>query len=144
MELVVVMVVLGILASVAMPKFFGASKFHEMGHADAVASAIRFAQKAAIASGCDVRAEVTPNGFALWQRATSCSVGSFTRALPRSGGTQWAAPTPTGVVVSALDLYFDASGRPHLQADGSMLTARSNVSVGTHVIAIEHTTGFVH
>ena len=52
-ELVVVMVLMGILAANAMPHFFTASRFEEMGFADVTAAAIRQARGLAVASGCD-------------------------------------------------------------------------------------------
>lgn len=143
-ELVVVMVLLGILAANALPRFFGASRFEEMGFADASAAAARFAQKVALSSGCDTRFVVGTGGYALHQRAAGCTSGAFTRALVRPGGGAWAQAAPSGVAVGALTLAFDAQGRPFDPASGSLLAAPASYAVGARTVTIEPETGFVH
>jgi MSHA pilin protein MshC len=143
-ELVVVIVLLGILAATAMPRFFAASRFEEMGFADASAAAARFAQKLALSSGCDTHFSIGPTGYALTQRATSCGVGDFTRAVNRPGGEAWAQTAPAGVAVGTLTIYFDGQGRPVDAATDSLLNAAANYSVGTRTVTIEAETGVVH
>ena len=143
-ELVVVMVLLGILAASAMPRFFAASRFEEMGFADSSAGALRFAQKLALSSGCDTGFSVGPAGYALWQRATACDVGAFTRAVMRPGGAAWEEAAPAGVSVGPLAVFFDAQGRPFDTATGEQLVAVASYTVGSRTLAIEPETGFVH
>jgi len=49
-ELVVILLVLGILAVVALPKFFNLSDYQERAAYDEVAGAVRYAQKLAVGS----------------------------------------------------------------------------------------------
>ena len=143
-ELVVVIVLLGILAATAMPRFFAASRFEAMGFADASAAAARFAQKLALSSGCDTHFSIGPTGYALSQRATSCEVGDFTRAVNRPGGEAWAQTAPGGVAVGVLTIYFDGQGRPVDATTDSLLNTAASYSIGTRTVTIEAETGVVH
>ncbi len=143
-ELVVVILLIGILSANTIPRFFSLNQFDEMGFADAVLSATRYAQKLALASRCDTRVRVHPGGYELRQRATSCTLGSFTRSVARAGGTVWDDPVPSGVTVGVLDVYFDAQGRPRDASSGTLYGSAQSVSVGTRTITIEPTTGYVH
>jgi MSHA pilin protein MshC len=143
-ELVVILIVMSVIAVVGMPRFFGVNQFEQMGYADALASAIRFAQKTAVATGCDTRVQVSASSFALWQRADSCDSGAFTRALSRGGGTQWQGSAPAGVTSSTLDIYFDAVGVPYRHADDNALSESVDISVGERTLTVEAQTGFVH
>ena len=100
----VVLLLLGILGASALPKFFEASRFQAMGYSDAVAGAMRYAQKIALASRCDVRVHVDAAGYALSRRARltadspapECPSGGFTVDIPRPGGQSWAGIAPSG------------------------------------------------
>ena len=142
-ELVVVMVVLGVLAASTLPRFFSASGFDEMGYTDSVVSAMRYAQKLAIASRCDTRVSLDSSGYALFQRATDCGTGNLTRIVNRPGGGAWAGTTPAGLSVGTLDVYFDAWGRPHDAASGSLLGSVQTINVGSRTVTLQPTSGYV-
>src|SRR5687768_4853102 len=74
-ELVTVIAVLGILTAVAIPRFFSERPFADRGYADELASALRTAQKAAVASGCWVSVSITPTAYQALQRPdpTDCN-----------------------------------------------------------------------
>jgi MSHA pilin protein MshC len=113
-ELVVTMVLIGILAAVALPRFFDATAFHSRGFYDEVIQAARYGQKLAVASGCDVELSIAGGSFALHQRAASCTSGDFTRAVPRpSGSDAFAGSEPSGVSLTATSssIIFDSLGR---------------------------------
>jgi MSHA pilin protein MshC len=145
------MVLLGIIAATFIPRFFTASKFEEMGFADATAGAIRYAQKLSVFTGCATRVEVSASGYALWQRASDCETGAFTRAVPRPGGQQWAQSAPNGVTVGGLDIYFDGLGRPYDHATGTPLSPSTGASFtigadsddGFRTTSVAGETGFV-
>jgi len=113
-ELVVTMVLIGILAAVALPRFFDATAFHSRGFYDEVIQAARYGQKLAVASGCDVELSISGGSFALYQRADSCTSGAFTRAVLRPAGSDaFSAMAPSGVSLSATasSIVFDSLGR---------------------------------
>jgi MSHA pilin protein MshC len=143
-ELVVVMVLLGILAATAMPRFFGANRFEEMGFTDASIAAAGFAQKLARNSGCDTLFTIGDSGYAIYQRASDCTSGALTRSVRRPGGGDWAQTRPSNVSVTALQVYFDGSGRPFAAGSGNLLTAAASYTVGSRTVVIEAETGFVH
>ncbi len=82
-ELVVVIVLLGILAAFAIPKFFNLGEYRERAAYDEVAGAVRYAQKLALASGCVVRVQILNDGYVLQQRSgtiapnATCPTGGF-------------------------------------------------------------------
>lgn len=71
------MLVLGILAAFALPKFFNTSDFQERAAFDEVAGAVRYAQKLAVASGCDVRVRILADGYAVDQEFGNCGSGNW-------------------------------------------------------------------
>jgi len=143
-ELIVVILILGIIAVVGGSRFFSTDRFSEMGFADTVANSLRYAHKIAMASGCETRAVVDSTGVSLFQRATNCTSGAFTRAVMRPGGAAWTETAPNGVSVSSLDIYFDATGSPYSHATSSKLTATASVSIGLRSVTVENETGYIH
>jgi MSHA pilin protein MshC len=130
-ELVVVMVILAILAAVAAPVFFDLDTYKERAAYDEVASALRYAQKLAVASGCEVRVELTAGGYALQQRASDCHSGTFTAISGHpatSGSFSGVSINPANTIV------FDAMGRS---------ISGTTINVGAHAISIIAETGYV-
>ena len=76
-EMIVILVLLGIISAVALPRFFNVDGYRTRATYDEVAGAVRYAQKLAVASGCDVRVQIFDHGYALQQHQNSCSSGSF-------------------------------------------------------------------
>lgn len=138
------MVLMAILAANAMPRFFAASRFEEMGFAESSAAAARFARSLALNSRCDTGFSIDSGGYGVFQRATSCTSGGFTRAVNRPGGQAWAETAPSGVAVGTLAIYFDAQGRPSDAASGTLLAGAASYTVGGRSVIIEQETGFVH
>lgn len=143
-ELIVTIVILGIIAAVAGPKFFSTNKFTEMGFTDVAANATRYAHKLALASGCATRVQLTTSEIALFQRETDCTSGNFTSAVSRVGGSDWVEAVPAGVVVSPMDIYFDNKGRPFDHATAVALSTPLTVTIGSRSFNIEAETGYVH
>lgn len=113
-ELVVVVLLLGILSVFALGTIFDEDKIAARGFFDDTVAAVRFAQKFALSSGCDVRVSLSLGGYVLNQRATSCVAGAFTRAVPNPANR--ANPYQNGQVaglnVPNLAITFDARGLP--------------------------------
>lgn len=140
-ELIVVIVIAGLLAAVAIPRFVNPRDFRELGFYDEVLSAARYAQKFAISSGCEVQFSVSGDAYALHQRATNCTTGAFTRIvidpgtldpLTTFGGT---APSDVALSMTASPVVFDALGRT---TDGVTRT----VTVGSRSFQIIGATGY--
>ena len=130
-ELVVVMVILGILAAVAVPVFFDLDSYKERAAYDEVASALRYAQKLAVASGCEVRVEVSAGGYAIQQRESDCSTGTFATI----GGHPVTSGSFSGISISPVaNIIFDAMGRSD---------TGTTINVGANAITIVAETGYV-
>jgi MSHA pilin protein MshC len=143
-ELTMVLVLVGILAVVAMPRFFDRQVFDERGFFDESLAAVRYAHELALAGGCDVAVRFTAAGYALTRRDGGCTSGGFTVpvAHPTRGGN-FAGSAPSGVAVGSASLYFDLAGRPHDLA-GALLGASTDVGIGGLTLRVEPETGFAH
>lgn len=114
-ELVTIILLLGILSAVALPRFFNATDFTGRGFYDEVAGAARYAQKLAVASGCDVQFTVVGGSYALNQRQSCVDhTSAFNRpVLQPAGSDPFAGSAPNGVNLTATvaNVVFDAEGR---------------------------------
>lgn len=141
-ELVVVLVILGILAAVAAPRFFDNRTFLERGYYEELAAALKYSQKLAVASGCPVRMTITAGGYQARQQAAqggSCDLTDATwpTDVRLADGQVLAGTTPGGVIVSpAVTLTFDALGRTSLGADQA-------INVGPFALTVRADSGFV-
>lgn len=150
MELIMVILLVGIIAVVALPRLFQRSEFDEKGFLDETAFAVRYAQKQAVAWGCDVQVSVSPTGFTLNRRGAGCTISdctscSFTGTVmhPTNGGP-FTATAPSGVALSpSTTFYFDKVGRP-VNASNSLITVPTTISVNSSSFTVEPITGFTH
>ena len=142
-ELVVTIAVLGILAGVAGPKFFRRQSFDERITRDQLAGSLRYAQKLALATGCEVEMQITGNSWGLHQRA-SCTTGAFTRDVvdPADGDPQFqlSAAGAVAVASSANPIVFDQRGR---SVDGSAVPQTVTLTAGSQAVQVVGTTGYV-
>ena len=143
MELVVVIVILGIVAAFAAPRFFDDRTFLQRGYYEELAAALKYSQKLAVASGCPVRVVIDAAGYAARQQAAQGGhlqpgrhdLGDERRARRRSGAR--GQPCRCGVTVSpAVTLTFDALGSTDLGAD-------QNISVGPFALTVRADSGFI-
>lgn len=142
LELVVVLVLLGALAVIAVPRL-AESGFRSAAFAEQIAAAFRYAQRLAVASGCEVQVEVsaTTHSYRITRRNdgsdTACgTTGAFTLDVPSPAGGNFAATASGGVTVTqGLVLRFDAQGLPTPNG--------GTVVVGGRSIVIEAETGHV-
>lgn len=123
-ELISIMVIIGIIAVAAMPRFFDNDLFLARGTADQVKAALRYGQKVAIAQHRNVIVNISAAansscGAVLTGGDVNCVVSNgvaVTPALPQA-------------------VMFNALGRPN---------AAASMVVGTTTINIEAETGYVH
>ena len=108
-ELVVILLILGIMAAVVLPKFFNLGDYRTRAAYDEVAGAVRYAQKIAVASGCEVQVLISTSGYDLQQHSTSCTSGAFATITNHPVTSN----TIAGVSISATpnNFIFDAMGR---------------------------------
>ena len=134
-ELVVVIVIAGIVASIAGPSFFNNSTFDERGYADELGSALRYAQKVAVASGCPVQVSLTAGTYTLGQQAALAghcdpSDAAYANAVILSDGRALAGVTPAGITVApAASFRFLPTGETDLGGDLSIAVGARSVTV---------------
>lgn len=122
MELILVILLLGIMSVIAMGRLFDQNQFAARGFFDDTAAAVQFAQKLAVSTGCDVQVILSPTGYALFQRADSCSVGAFTRAVahPANRSNTYQNTEVAGLTVPSTTITFNARGLAASDADVTM------------------------
>lgn len=112
-ELCSVLVIAGILAAVAGPRFIDSPAFNQRGYTDELGAALRSAGAVALASGCDVQVTITPGvGYQADQPAVAgtCS-GGYTQPVASADGTVLAGTVPSNAdVAAAATLVFAPTG----------------------------------
>lgn len=139
-ELVLVLVIAGILAAVAVPRLVGGNAFAARGFADELAATVRFAQKLAVAQRRAVHVQITAADATLcYVAAAPCPAAS---GAPGPGGEKpYAITLPKGVTIAPATTFgFAASGRPDITAPLDLRI----VGVAAYRIRVEHETGYVH
>ncbi|HEY9146129.1 MAG TPA: prepilin-type N-terminal cleavage/methylation domain-containing protein [Thiobacillus sp.] len=142
-ELILVIVVAGILAAVAVPRMLGRTGFDTRGFADQLAATVRFAQKLAVAQRTHVYVRLTASD------ATLCYDAACAGLAPGPGGEKpYTITAPSGVAIASPlpVLAFDRGGRPQTAA---LLDIQNQLVIlvngsGTHQVLVERETGYVH
>ncbi len=137
-ELVSVIVIAGILAAIAGPRFFTASTYAARGYADAAAGFLRYAQKLAIARHTSVTVQIAGDGLSLCASASNPCADTHPWPGPQ-GDTPYRVDVPSGVTLagSAASVGFDDQGR----SGGVTLTITGDT---TRTLTVEAETGYVH
>lgn len=143
-ELITVMVIVGILAVSALPRFFDKNTFDSRGFYDQTISTLRYAQKLAIAQRRFVCVAFAANSITLTYDAVAPGVAHTAATCPgtaltsSTGITPYTVTAPGGVTLSGYaDFNFSALGKP--SAAQSIL-----VSDYPTAITVETETGYVH
>jgi len=125
MELVLVMVIIGVLAAAAGPRFFSTDVYRERFYAEDMLAALRFAKRTAESSNCIVRFRVLANGFDLTQDGNCFSGGASNYSLAvlrpsESGSAYLSNEKPLTLIQSATTntIFF--------QVDGGVLNSSNN------------------
>ncbi|HLP98882.1 MAG TPA: prepilin-type N-terminal cleavage/methylation domain-containing protein [Sideroxyarcus sp.] len=121
-ELIMVIVILGVISVVVLPRFFDSNTFEARGAADQVRSALRYAQKVAIAQHRNITVSISSGanpdcGTALAGAVLTCVVSDH-------------------VAVPAKSVTFNALGQP-------VPNAADSIVIGGTTISIQAETGYV-
>lgn len=142
-ELVMVIVMLGILSAVALPKFFAKKPFADRAFFDDTLNAVRYAQKLAVATGCNIQVSISSNSYTLMRQGTSASAscpGGSTYSLavshPGSGSNYTGSESGVSLTSSAPAFIFNALG--------SASTDATLTVDGSRTINVIAATGFVY
>ncbi len=151
-ELIVVITLVGILGFYAQSRF-DKVPFDERYFADDVKSAIRFAQKYALATGCATQFNLSASGYSLkTETSAECandSVTVFSKDVlrPWQGGAYTnLSPVPASMTYSDASVIFYPQGWA-CTSDGESSTVTQislNGTSATRVINIVCSTGFVY
>lgn len=137
-ELIMVIVILGIISAVAVPRFFDRKVFDERFYFEEALSTVRYAQKLAVASGCPVRYVLDGNGYALSYRGSDCT---------STMGEDYAKPIPSGITLNkGVDITFNSLGCVVANVEELSVcatTGTDTVNLDGHVFTVHAATGFI-
>ena len=111
-ELLAVLILLGILGVVALGRFAEDDVFAARGFFDDTVTAVRFAHKLAVSSGCDARVVTTATGYQVLQSST-CTAGDFVNPVANPANRSNAYQNnsiPDGYSLTAGTITFNARG----------------------------------
>lgn len=165
-ELITVIIVVGIMAAFAAPRFMQTETFDARSFTDQNLAMLRYAQKLAIAQNRPVFALINSNRIAL---CFTAACGAADRVLAPSGGNSGSAVTqaacgnaatwfcegrPNGVSyalpAAGAVFYFNALGRPFQAADVDPVSTFTRLQIpisgggATRTVTVEAETGYVH
>lgn len=141
-ELITCMVILGILAGIVGPRLVENRTVHAHGFADDLANSLRYAQRVAIASNCEVRVTVTAAGYNTFQRTpagnTCSAAGAWNQPVLRIDGTALTAASPSGVAPTPnRTITFRIDGVPAAGATNVNVAGRLVVIDGTGRVSVQ-------
>ena len=144
-ELVATLVIIALIAAVTGPLFFDIGIFRERGFFEETLSAVRYAQKHAVATGCHVRVNISATGFRLFRpvNAAACGSGIYNTdvADPSGNSPTFTRTAPEGVTLSTTpstpNIIFLADGSTNIG------TATITINVGGSQFRVHRDTGFV-
>lgn len=156
-ELVVVIILIGIIGSIAAGRFFERSTFDTVAWTEQVRAMLRYGQKVAVAQNRSVFVRVTAERVALCFADTADCAGADQVPAPAGSNSGSAATRtacaadgwmcegrPAGLTMSAPSgaIVFDALGRANAGAGGKLKIAITGDGL-TREIGIEPETGYV-
>jgi MSHA pilin protein MshC len=144
-ELVVALVLVGILAAVAVPRFIGRDAFDSRGFSDRFLAAIRFARQQAVAQRRQACVTIAATGYGLTRAQAPGAACDGTPLFDPVTGAAYTGTAPAGIAIVGLGgtalpltLTFDPLGRPNAAA--SLRVAAE----ADRCLTVEAETGYVH
>jgi MSHA pilin protein MshC len=147
LELIAVMIIVGIMAALAIPRFASNAAFQTRGFSDQVISTLRYAQSIAVAQDVCVNVAFTSTSLTLntysYSSSNGCGVTPTPLNLP-SGATN-VLNAPSNITISTLptpaSFYFDPVGRPVGFSTQQTITVTGD---SAYKFFIEAETGYAH
>lgn len=138
-ELVLVMLIAGVLAAVAVPRVVDRGAFQSRGGAAEVRAALRYAQKLAMAKNREVCVTIAVNGLTLRFNPTLTPGAACSQNVVRpDGGGNYAVTLPAGInLTPATTFRFDSAGRPVPNAALALAVG------GSVAVTVARETGYV-
>jgi MSHA pilin protein MshC len=145
-ELITVILLVGILSVVAVPRIFDMAAFNARGLQDATLSFLRYAQKTAIAQRRVVCLGFTSNSATLNISAVSGSTACNTPLRGPTGDFPGTLTAKTGVFYAAhpAGVNFNGLGQPVDASGAALATQTLQVKGMSSAITVEAVTGYVH
>jgi MSHA pilin protein MshC len=141
-ELTLVIVIGGILATLAGSRFFTQPVFSQRGYTEELGAALRLAQKVAVASDCPAQVTVAAATYAVAQQAASgngCNPSDTTWSTAVVGidGQAVSGSAPNGVTASPTGVFV-------FSGSGALTTSpATTLIIGADSITIDAATGYV-
>ncbi len=129
-ELIIVIVLLSILSVFALGGLFDQDKFAARGFFDDTVNAVRFAQKLAISTGCEVGVAISAAGYQLSQRGPpDCATGAFIPVKnPANRGNNYLNLNSGFSLSPVTSITFDARGIPLSGSDATITISGTSYS----------------
>ena len=142
-ELVAVMVITGIIAAIAAPRFIGVDAFNARGSYGTLVSALRYAQKTAIAQRRNVYVSInTTTRVVCLGYTNNCSSAVIDPATQAAYSKTLSSNV--SIAASTTQIGFDGLGRPVPNATATFTINNAVVpSESTRTITVEAETGYV-
>jgi MSHA pilin protein MshC len=143
-ELIIVIIIIGIMAVSVMPRLFTLDAYNVAAYNNEVLNSIRYAQKIAIGTGCDVQVSHTSNSLTINMRQ-GCTAGAFNVNVrdPATNANSYVKQAPSGVLLSSsgFPIRFDRIGRAY---NSSSQVVNLQLQVGSKIIKIIGETGYAY
>ena len=137
-EMIVVIIIIGILAVVAVPRMLAKSEYQAYAFNDEALGTVRYAQKTAIAQRRSVYVVISASSIQICYVDTSCATPV---PSPSQAGAGLMATAPSGTTISpATSFSFNGLGKPSF---ASNLTISMTSGVARQ-FTVEAETGLVH
>lgn len=131
-----VLVLLGILSAVALPRFFERSSFQERAVFDDTLNALRYAQKLAVATNCQTQFQSTTTSYQVMTGAT-CNAGTFTSPVINPATNQpGLTDNLNGLTITATPSNITFFPLGNASSDAT-------ITIAGRTIIVEGETGFV-
>ena len=133
MELVMVIVLLGLISAIVLPRI-NLDNFQEGGFFNQTLASIRYAQKQAISTGCNVTVEIDNVDSDICELKWNGCASNANLINPGTGEVEF-CPDSSVATIPTVNFSFDRIGTP---------TAAQSFSIGARTITVEANTGFTH